>query len=195
MRAKSSKHPSMFQWDAGDNTSVKLSSKLSKWLFDITGGRHERNAGFIFTCVQKYFGFLTEGDRPPHRSATVHESPKATIRWTSWMSEQNLKATRSNRSLHCKTVCRNFWLFVCNKVELLHFVKQRFPTFLPHAPLSPYFRGVTGAQTRCGRMPSCRQSAITHWTSSVLYTLADFLREGSSLPLRQLSDVSTHPPV
>ena len=148
-----------------------------------------------FHLRSKIFSFSYGRRSPPHRSATVHESPKATTWWTSWMSEQNLKATRSNRSLHCKTVCRNLWLFACNKVELLHFVKQRFPTFLPHAPLSPYFRGVTGAQTRCGRMPSCRQSAITHWTSSVLYTLADFLREGSSLPLRQLSDVSTHPPV
>jgi len=76
MRAKSSKHPSMFQWDAGDNTSVKLSSKLSKWLFDITGGRHERNAGFIFTCVQKYFGFLTEGDRPPPIDPPLSMSPQ-----------------------------------------------------------------------------------------------------------------------
>jgi len=50
-----------------------MSSKLSKWLFDIIGGRHERNyrefsvAGFIFTYVQKYFsGPLTGSDRP-HR--------------------------------------------------------------------------------------------------------------------------------
>jgi len=54
---------------------AKMSSKHSKWLFDITGGRHERNqrefsaAGFIFTYVRKYFlAFLRageEGDRPP----------------------------------------------------------------------------------------------------------------------------------
>jgi len=52
------------------------SSKPSKWLFDIKGGRHERNergfsvAGFIFAYVQKYFsGPLTggggEGRSPP----------------------------------------------------------------------------------------------------------------------------------
>ena len=62
-RAKSSKPPRMFQWDTVDTSpdlgGVKMSSKPSKWLFDIIGGRHERNyrefsvAGFIFTYVQK----------------------------------------------------------------------------------------------------------------------------------------------
>jgi len=38
-----------------------VSSKPAKWLFDVKGGRHERNwkefsvAGFIFTYVHKYF--------------------------------------------------------------------------------------------------------------------------------------------
>jgi len=43
--AKSSKPPRMFQRDAVDaspDLAVKMSSK-PKWLFDIIGGRHERN--------------------------------------------------------------------------------------------------------------------------------------------------------
>ena len=47
-----------------------MSSKPAKWLFDVKGGRHERNwkefsvAGFIFTYVHKYFsGPLRGGDR------------------------------------------------------------------------------------------------------------------------------------
>jgi len=57
----------MFQWDywdAVDNSPYlrdQMSSKPSKWLFDLKGERHERNcreffvAGFIFTYVQKHF--------------------------------------------------------------------------------------------------------------------------------------------
>ena len=56
-----------------------MSSKLTKWLFDIISGRHERNwrefsvPGFIFTYVQKYFSgphMGAGGDRPhllPHQ--------------------------------------------------------------------------------------------------------------------------------
>jgi len=46
-----------------------VSSKPSKWLFDIKGGRHERNwkefsvAGFIFTYVHKYFSGPLSGGR------------------------------------------------------------------------------------------------------------------------------------
>jgi len=55
-----------------------MSSKPSKWLFDITGGRHKRNwrelsvAGFIFTYVQKYLSVSLTGEiapSPPHGSA------------------------------------------------------------------------------------------------------------------------------
>jgi len=66
----------MFQWDAvvtSPDLGVKMSSKPSEWLFNVKGGRRERNwreysvAGFIFTYVQKYFGSLKgEGDRPHH---------------------------------------------------------------------------------------------------------------------------------
>jgi len=64
---------------------VRMSSKLSRWLFDITNGRHERNysefsvAGFIFTYVRIYFsGPFTGGDCPPPSGSaadcTVHSS-------------------------------------------------------------------------------------------------------------------------
>jgi len=48
-----------------------MSSKPSKWLFDITGGRHKRNwrelsvAGFIFTYVQKYLSVSLTGEIAP----------------------------------------------------------------------------------------------------------------------------------
>jgi len=45
MHAKSSKPPRMFQCDAVDisrDLGGKMSSKPSKWLFNVKGGRHER---------------------------------------------------------------------------------------------------------------------------------------------------------
>ena len=80
MHVKSSKPPLMFQCDAVDTSpdlGDKMSSKPSKWLFDIktwtTWMKLEREfsvTGFIFTYVQKYFyGPLMGGDCP-HGSVT-----------------------------------------------------------------------------------------------------------------------------
>ena len=72
MHAKSSKPPSVcfsgMPLIPVPVLGVKMYSRLSRWLFDITVRRHERNwsefsdPGFIFTYVQKYFsGPLTGG--------------------------------------------------------------------------------------------------------------------------------------
>jgi len=64
---------------------VKMSSKPSKWLFDIKIGRHERNcrefsvAGSTFTFVQKYFlAFLRGGGDRPHRPLWSRHCPVLT---------------------------------------------------------------------------------------------------------------------
>ena len=68
----------MFQWDAvdtGPDFGSQNSLKPLKMVFDIIGGRHERNkterefsvAGFVFTYVRKYFfwpSYGGGGDRP-----------------------------------------------------------------------------------------------------------------------------------
>jgi len=62
-----------------------MSSKPSKWLFDIKIGRHERNcrefsvAGSTFTFVQKYFlAFLRGGGDRPHRPLWSRHCPVLT---------------------------------------------------------------------------------------------------------------------
>jgi len=60
---------------------VRVSANPSKWLFDIIGGRHERNyeefsvAGFIFTYFQKYFSGSLTGGSPPSPLPTPMDPP------------------------------------------------------------------------------------------------------------------------
>ena len=75
MHAKSRKPVRMFQWDAVDR-GVKMSSKPSKWLFNIIGGRREcmelRERVF---CLWIYFHLRSKIFSGPRRAIAPPSFP------------------------------------------------------------------------------------------------------------------------
>jgi len=79
-------------------SGVKMSSKPSNWLFDITGGRRRRKqrelfvAGFIFTYVQKYFflAFVRGGGNRPHcpLDPPLPSSQDKSVLWNFYKSDE-----------------------------------------------------------------------------------------------------------